>query len=200
MSTRTSRPDRNWLSFSGDTLMWYLGTDHPEPCARVPVEARPPNPLEWDSAVKVSGNTYPIHTTIAIAQCRENALDINHSADVTVRGVFGHPGEVGEQVITVKGGSHHITLAGAVESRGTNASIVLGQWSDQSTERSHHLDLGGLYSTTDEPLTVIMVRVDHKTVTLPAGAKVLRVKSLLWSAYWWAKLAAVKVGLFGGGK
>jgi len=192
-SIRTSRADKNYLSWSGDTLMLYLGTDHPEPCDRVPSEVYPEDPSQWDSSLKVSGNTYGVNVVgISAAQCRENVLDINHSKGVTfVRARLGRTGEVGEQVITIKGGSSDVLIHGTIYSRGTNADVVLGQWADQSTARSHTIDLSGLARDDGEPVTVIMVRVDRRTVKLPPKAKVLWLKSLGYSAYWWAKRAWV---------
>ncbi len=196
--SRTSRADKNYLSWSGDTLQWYLGTDHPEPCPRLPMQVFPSDLTEWDSTLKVSINP-DVHIYvegIAAAQCRENALDINHSHGVTFkRALFGRRGEVGEQVITIKGGSTGVVLSGTIGSKGTNATVVLGQWSDQSTAASRDIDLSGLSTLDGSPITVIMVRVDRKTVKLPPGAKVLFWKSLGYTAYWWAKRAAVSLHL-----
>lgn len=196
--TRTSRADKNYLSWSGDTLQWYLGTDHPEPCPRVPDEVIPPNPAEWDSALKVSLDP-DIHiyvSGIIAAQCRENVLDINHSHGVTFKALtFGRPGEVGEQVITIKGGSSDIVLSGTIRSKGTNGTIVIGQWSDQSTEPSRDIDLSGLKTGDGSLITIVLARADRKSIRLPSGAKVLWGKSLGFKAYWWVKFAAVKLHL-----
>lgn len=196
-TVRTSRADRNYLSWSGDTLQWYLGTDHPEPCERVPEEVYPAVLSDWESALKVSGNACPIYVnSIRAAQCNENVLDINHSHEVSITGEFGRLNEVGDQVITIKGGSSSITLAGMIGSRGRSASVVIGQWSDQSFEPSRYIDLTGLRSANG-PLTVILSRCDRKTIKLPPEAKVLEFKSIAFKLYWWAKWLAVKAGLFG---
>lgn len=198
---RTSRADKNLLSYAGDTLTWYAGTPDAKPCERPPtlIDVKEgTTTTDWDSALKVSATDHGIYIDhILIPQCRENALDINHNTKgVTIKGVFGRSGGRGEQVITIKGGSTNATLAGAIDSTGTNADIVIGQWSDQSTEPSSNLDLRGLFHSDDRPLTVIIARARSKTIKLPPGAKVLRLKSALYTIYWWAKFAAVKVGLF----
>lgn len=195
---RTSRADKNVLSWTGDSLMWFLGTDHPEPCNRVPDVVYPNDPTQWDSALKVSGNTYSVHVVgISAAQCRENVLDINHSQDVTfLRASLGRAGEVGDQVITIKGGSSEITIDGTIHSRGRDADVELGMWSDQSTDPVHRLDLTGLKRADGKPVTVIYVRADRSTIHLPKGAKVLWFKSLCSQAYWWTKFAAVKLGVW----
>lgn len=201
MSVRTSRADKNVLSWSGDTVMWYMGTIAPQPCSQVPAEVLPDDPREWDSTLKVSGVGPPINggvwvSHIIAGQCRENVLDINHSNGVYIDGVFGRAGETGEQVVTIKGGSRNVRLRGVIQSNGTRATITLGQWSDQSTELSRDIDLSGLYRVDGEPITVIMARVDRSSVKLPPKVKLLWWKSLAYTAYWWLKLAAVKAGLF----
>lgn len=200
MNTRTSRADKNWLSWSGDTLQLYLGTDHPEICPRVPAQAIPPDPTEWDSALKISldAGVHVYVENITAAQCRENVLDINHSHGVTFKNtIFGRSGETGEQVITIKGGSSGIVLNGVIGSKGTNATVVIGQWSDQSTALSRDIDLTGLYTADGSPITVIMARADRKTIKLPSGAKVLFWKSVAYTIYWWLKRAAVAIHLIG---
>lgn len=190
---RTSRADRNYLSWSGDTLQLYLGTDHPEPCDKVPATVYPDDPTQWDSALKVSGNTYPVHVDgISAAQCRENVLDINHSQAVGfMRATLGRAGEVGDQVVTIKGGSSDITVEGTIYSRGRLCDVYLGQWADQSTAKASRIDLVGLKRADGKPVTIILARVDRSTLHLPPGAKVLWFKSLCGIAYWWAKRAYV---------
>lgn len=193
---RTSRADRNILSWSGDTLQWFLGTDSSQPCARTPDEVLPPEGTtvaDWDSALKVSGNTYGVHVEgIAAAPCRENVLDINHSEDVTfLRAQLGREGEIGDQVITIKGGSNHVEIGGTIHSCGRHGDAILGMWSDQSTDPVHHLDLVGLKRADGKPVTVVFVRADRRTIALPANVKVLKLKGATYTAYWWLKRAYV---------
>ncbi len=189
---RTSRADKNFLSYNGDTLVYFLGTDHPEVCPRFPVSVVPALPSEWDSALKVSNNTFPIYVPQAtIAQCNENALDINRGHTVNITATFGRAGEIGDQVITVKGGSTNITLSGLVVSNGTNGMVVIGNWSDQSSDPSRDIDLSGLYRIDGKPITVILARVKRDTVKLPPKARVLWVKSVGYVVYWWLKRAYV---------
>jgi hypothetical protein len=195
---RTSKADKNYLSWSGDTLQWFLGTDHPKDCPKVPDELLPVCPEDWDSAAKISNNKWPILVKhIVMAQCRENVIDINNKAkNIIFHGVFGREGEVGDQVVTIKGGSGRITLSGVIKSKGRNADLVIGNWSDQSTDKSYDIDLYGLYRLDDQPVSVILARVDRGSVKLPINCKILWCKSLAYTAYWWLKLAAVKAGLF----
>lgn len=198
---RTSRADRNYLSYSGDTVQLYMGT----PEARsiqppYPMDMLPTDPQSWDAVLKVSSNDNAVSLVstpdapVRIAQGRENAIDCNNLAgDVTIRGEIGYGGGEGDQVVTIKGGSSDITISGTIHSRGRDCDVELGMWSDQSTDPVHHLDLVGLKRADGRPVTVIIVRADMRTIALPEGAKVLQLKSALAVAYWWAKRAYVAI-------
>lgn len=200
---RTSRADRNFLSCAQGSWTLFAGTPDVEPCDPLPdggiVDTA--RPQEWDSLLKVTRTVGLKLERLEVAQGRENALDINaESMRIDLDGDWGWSdtagtGMEGDQVITVKGGSSHITISGGVFSRGRNATVVVGMWSDQSTTPCTDLDFSGLRAVCeDEPLTFILVRA--KRVKLPLGAKVLRWKSTLFTAYFYAKWAAVKLGFF----
>lgn len=201
--TRTSRADRNYLSCAQGSWTLFAGTPDAESCDPLPdggiVDTA--RPQEWDSLLKVTRTVGLKLERLEVAQGRENALDINNlSRDVNLDGDWGWSdtsgtGTTGDQVITVKGGSSHITISGGVFSRGKHAHVVVGMYSDQSNEPCTDLDFSGLRPVReDEPLTFILVRA--KRVKLPPGAKVLRWKSFTFSCYWYAKFAAVKLGFF----
>ena len=199
---RTSRADHNFISCSEGIWQKYAGTDVAEPCA--PLQSHggrvdTATPGDWDAMLKVSHTTGLTLTGLEVAQGRENSLDLNNRcSDISLEGDWGWGDSgvgTGDQVITVKGGCQRIAISGAVFSRGKNAAVVIGAWSDQSHDCSTDLDFTGLRSAhADQPLTFILARC--KRVKLPEGAKVLRWKSLGYSCYWWAKWCAVKVGLF----
>ncbi len=181
--------DANWLSYSGDTVQFYLGTDHPETAIPpYPNELLPLFPADWDSLLKISHNEHPVEIyDAAIAQGKENAIDVNNTAaHVYIEGDIGVGSNLaGDQVVTIKGGSHHIVIKGLVHSTGKRCDLFLGAWSDQSYERSHTVDLSQLAHAKGRPLTVILSRVDKKTVKLPPGAKVLVFKGYLYDIWWW---------------
>ncbi len=197
---RTSRADRNWLSISDDTAQLYLGTDHPEPF-ELPADGSltltPPTPQDWDAILKVSSNDTPLTLTrVRIAQGRENVLDFNRYASyVLVEGDLGWGGGEGDQVVTIKGGSRYITVAGTIHSRGRNGDVVLDAWSDQSSDLVFNIDLVGLKRADGQPVTVILGRFNRRGVCLPPNARILWVKSVGYWAYYWLKLAAVKLGV-----
>ncbi len=194
--TRTSRPDSNYLSYSGDTVQLYMGTNSVIPVyPPYKTELMPVFPQDWDAILKVSANTSPISlSNMRIAQGRENAIDINNEAhDIYIVGQIGFGGGEGDQIITVKGGSSCITIAGTLCSRGRKADVIVGAWSDQSIAKSHSLDFSGLARSDGEPITVIFGRADRSTILLPSNAKILFWASLGEVIYWWAKRAYVAI-------
>jgi hypothetical protein len=200
MSTRTSKADKNFFSLDAQNAVWFAGTD--EWCYEtgpIPTELMPENPQDWDAILKTSNRSDTYLKELRIAQGRENALDQNNrTRDCSFQGDFGvgsgplrQPNP--DQVITTKGGSHDIVYSGTIWSKGRNADVVVGAWSDQSHDISTDLDYSGLSRVDGQPVTFILSRCAR--VKLPPNAKVLRLKSLGYSIYWWAKFAAVKLHL-----
>ena len=200
MSVRTSRKDRNFFSVSNNTYEYYSGTDNPVSVPLLPKAPffEPDQPETWDSCFKYTNGSHG-HTFsgMRVSQGRENWGDFNDRAhDARFYGEFGLMGaEKGDQGLTVKGGCYGLRFGGTIYSNGRNADVVVGAWSDQCFDQSHDLDFSGLVRADGKPVTFILARC--KRVKLPPGAKILRFKSLGYSIYWWAKLAAVKLGLFG---
>lgn len=217
MSTATAttlktetQPDRNWVSLNRDTVVLRAGTSEERHYANDEVALPylsyiPDKPKDWESALKCSGRVGTHLKGLSVAQCKENAADCNaETHDCSFEGDWGMAGGEGEQVLTVKGGSHHLAFAGEVWSRGTDCDIEVGAWSDQSTSATHHIDLSGLRHATGRPLTVVLARVHSplmaalgrpRDIALPPNAKVLFWASLAEQCHWWAKRVAVAVGL-----
>lgn len=196
---RTSRADVNFLSGTPEGWTLFAGTEHATPTSAPEHDAfiLPPEPQQYDAILKTSRVEMLRLFEIQVAQGRENSLDANAECmGCSFEGDFGVGGEqaVCDQIITTKGGCRWMTYAGTIHSRGRNADVTVGAWSDQSHERSAHLDYSGLRHADGKPIRFILARCDD--VKLPLGAKVLRLKSLLFSCYWYLKFAAVKLGLF----
>lgn len=194
---RTSRADRNLLSCSEGIWQAYSGTPDAEPADPLydGGEVGTARPQDWDAILKVSRTPSLRLARLQVQQGRENALDCNNRcSDCVLDGDWGVGGGLGDQVITTKGGCQRMTYSGTVHSEGRNGHIVCGQWSDQSHDLSTDIDYSQLRHVTGKPLTFVLVRCAR--VKLPPGGKVLWVRSLLNRAYWWAKFAAVKLGLF----
>lgn len=216
-----SQRDCNYVSLQRDTVTLFAGTDAEAHYANADVNLQrisliPPEPKLWETALKCSDRHGTALTALRVAQCKENVLDINaSSSDLNLTGDWGVVGDEGEQVITIKGGSHDIRVAGEVHSHGRRADIVIGLYSDQSFAPTHDIDLSSLQPSTarsisGRPLTVILCRVNQpwrawfggapKDIQLPPGARVLKLASFGAQVHYWAKLGAVKAGLIKGRK
>lgn len=207
-SLRTSAADRNFLSISNGIWEWYSGTDTAKPAERPPLLRLIPSDLKsWAACFKVcDGTSDLIFEYIEIAQCDENSVDLNnHVKKCKFSGSFGTQGNVGQQVLTIKGGCEDIEFSGYICSDGINAHVVIGAWSDQSFNVSSNLDFSRLDHITGKKLTFILGRVNNpiralfgrpSDIILPKNAKVLFWKSLGYQIYWWGKWVAVKLGFF----
>lgn len=205
---RTAAKDQNYLSLNSNSIVWFAGTDQekedPGPLSQ-PLELLPRNPKRWDSILKCSGRKAQILSNVEVYQGKENALDINNACEhLDLDGKWGLVGDEGQQVITVKGGSHDITVSGPVFSNGTECDIELGTWSDQSTAPLYNIDLSNLYHAQGRKLTVKIARVKgflfilfgfNSSIKLPRDSKVLFWASLAEFCYWWIKFGLVKTGL-----
>lgn len=208
MSTtqRTSKADFNYLSLTPEGAVLFAGSDHVTPTLMpVPNGAiiQPPCPSQYSAILKLSRVQDLQMYGATISQGQENVIDCNsRCSSVEIHGDFGQAGEVGDQVVTVKGGCSWVTISGVIHSRGRRADVVTGQWSDQSNETSRNLDYSGLARADGVPVTFIFSRVNSpimaalgrpKDITLPKGAKVLFWASVLDQCYYWLKFAAVKL-------
>lgn len=199
MSTRTSKADCNLYSVSNQIVQLYAGTDRAVNQSQLPPGSIVDNKVlddtsyNWDTFLKVCDNTQGIaFSHLKANQGQENVIDCNNRVlNCSFEGEFGVAGQSGDQVITVKGGCSKLTFVGTIFSKGNNATIVVGAWSDQSHDISTDLDFSGLKRADGQPITFILARSSN--VKLPPGAQVLRIKSLGYSLYWYAKLALVKL-------
>jgi len=205
---RTAEADQNYLSLDKEHATFYAGTDAWFWLAEngpIPTTLLPPNPKDWDSILKLSGRKNTTLRGLVVDQGKENSLDVNNrSSQCVLIGYWGAEGDEGEQVITIKGGSHDITVGGNVYSRGTDCDIEIGAYSDQSFATSYNIDLSALRRADGKPLTVVLGRVNSplkalfgkpKDIKLPANCKVLFWGSLGEQIYWWAKYLLVKTTL-----
>ena len=211
MSTRTSKADYNYYSLTPEGATLFAGSDHATPTELPPEHGAcflPPSPEEYDAIFKTSRIDGVKLTGMLVSQGRENALDANDNCrNSSFEGEFGLDGSGrigGDQIITTKGGCHDIRYAGTLWSKGRRADVVIGQWSDQSQETTHHIDYSGLSHADGAPVTFILSRVNSpvmaalghpKDIKLPKNAKVLFWASIGDQIYWWAKFAAVKLHL-----
>lgn len=197
---RTAAKDRNLLSYNADTIVWFAGTDQETPVTPgTPLNSLiPADPKAWDAILKLSNRADTQLSNLRVAQGKEAAVDCNNTTrDCILEGRFGVVGNEGEHVIKVKGGSHHLMFKGTIESTGTKADLVIGEWADQSSAPVHSLDLSLLRHSSGRPLTVVVARMNNPLRTIltgrspdivfPTNSRILKWRSLCELAYWWGK-------------
>lgn len=202
---RTAEVDANYLSLNSDSVVWFAGTNQ-EHAGNIPypLDLIPANPKAWDSILKCSGRRNTHLTSIRAAQGKENVWDCNNeTAYCSFFGDWGVVGTEGQQIGTVKGGSHDLVFGGKVRSRGTDCDFEIGAWSDQSMAPSHTLDYSSLEHITGRPLTFVFGRVHQPwkallgkapdDILLPPNAQVDIWGSITEIVGWWAKRLYVKV-------
>lgn len=202
---RTSKADKNYLSLNNGCAMFYAGTVNLQylPLSEpIPKVISPEDPLKWDAILKCSNRHDTTLTDLKVAQGQENSLDINNkSSNLDFSGDWGVSCNIGDQVFTIKGASHDIKISGNIYSDGKKAVVVIGEWSDQSYDKSYNIDLSDLKMADGSPVTVIVSRVNNpilaafgrsKDIKFPKNFKVLTLMSLGEQIYWWAKWLAVK--------
>lgn len=207
-ATRTSKADYNYLSLTPEGATLFAGSDHAVPTAMPPdtnAIIRPPNPSEYSAILKLSRREDTKLLNANISQGQENVIDCNSNCSrVIITGQFGDEGQIGDQVITVKGGCWRISIHGEIYSKGKRADVCVGVWSDQSHNTSSMLDFSGLFRPDGEPVTFILSRVNSpimaalgrpKDIILPKNAKVLFWASIADQCYYWLKFAALKLHL-----
>ena len=195
---RTSKADKNWLSLNSDSVVWFAGTlDEKQGELTYPLNLKPTIPSSWDAILKLSGRTNTQLAGLEVFQGQENSVDINSvSHGIALEGRFGVGGGQGDNVFTIKGGTYDVIIKGSVESNGRIAMTTIGNWSDQSTATTHHIDFYLLRVTSGKPLTVVFGRVNNPIfaifgrspdIVLPPNARILVWKSLGLFTYWWLK-------------
>lgn len=209
MSTRTSAADINYLSVANGIWglnegSYYAQTLDAQPS---PLNLMPADPQSYSAILKVCDGAHDLTLPasgqgyIDIAQGMENAVDLNNACEnITISAYFGWGKGTGDQVITLKGGCKNVKLQGVIYSTGREADIVIDAWSDQSSALVTGTDLSCLTRFDTQPIEIILGRFGSKIDHYPYAYKVLFWKSLGYRIYWLAKWAALKLGLFGGGK
>lgn len=153
------------------------------------------DPQSYDDVLKFSHAKRVVAKGIYVAGGRENAVDMNRGcesiliADSTIVG--------GDQAgMVIKGASRGIVLEDVmfIPSPKSWCDILIGDWSDQSTELSTTIILTRCQRHDGRPLRVVVGRA---TMPIIAGgnARVHYPLSYALKAYWWAKFAAVRTGI-----
>ncbi len=190
MLIQTSRRDNNYFSLSNNitNLTGIAEVPWPDPLVFEPVDFQ-----NYDAILKICDHSSHINLSdLKVAQGKEAAVDINNKvSDVSLQGEFGTIGTTGNQVITVKGGSHDIKISGIINSRGTVNEVTMGRWADQSYDITYNVDLSELRRTDGDKIRVIIGRATKPN--LGPNCRILFWLSLGEKIYWWAKFILVKL-------
>lgn len=140
------------------------------------------------SMLKISHSSHIFGVNLSIPQGDENAVDIDVCEDVAIAGFFGDPGVECDQVVTVKGGSRRIRVAGIVRTTQTRrkAHVQIGNWMDQSYRASRDIALD-LERVDGGPVYVAIGWAVPFTTKLQGSCKLLVWESVRLKAYWIAK-------------
>ena len=185
-----SDTDTNFLAYA-DTAGLRLSAIVADPAA----EGK--NPDDYDDVFKLSHVTdFKVDgLTVRGGQQKENAIDMNRECvDVEIINARLEAGK--QNAITIKGGCKNISLFGVtIERAGGHCDIELGNWSDQSWNKTTGVVLTNVVRLDGQP---VRVRVGHADDPVIAGGnvKILFWGSLYLKAYWNLKWASRK--FFGG--
>lgn len=112
---------------------------------------------DWDDTLKISSQCrdFMLFSRI-IWGGREDCVDINNRAQNIVVGADFFP--QGKYACTIKGGAHSVKIIGRVSVDAKEVDIDLGNWSDQSQEKTRGVCLQ--LSKTAGPVTVRVLHAD----------------------------------------
>lgn len=153
----------------------------------------PENPLEYDDILKFSNAKNIVGDGIVVKGGKENCIDMNRTCEgitlVNVTLVGGN-----QAAIVIKGGSRNIGFENVKITPSPTAwcDILIGDWSDQSNERSTQIYLGNVTRTDDQPVRVVVGRAEKPTIH-EGNCKIMTAESLGLKTYWWAKFIARKL-------
>jgi hypothetical protein len=134
----------------------------------------------FDDALKFSNCSAVLVEGVEILGGREDCIDINRGGLIALRNVTLNP--KGKYGVTIKGGAEVVTLKSVVFcSHGSEVDVDLGNWSDQSGERTRGVTLENVFSADGKP---VIVRVLHADMPLVRGGNV-RVLDRRWLAWFY---------------
>lgn len=198
------KPDKNYISihgdntgniYMGDKLLFAAG-DYSKPRSVEIDEIIPPDGTYADS-LKLSGVVDLTVNVGKIVGSREDVVDINHCKNVQV--LIGEVYVKGKYLATIKGGSDGIYVQIAEQnSHGSEVDFDLGNWSDQSMERTKNVEIESRQFFEWSPVTI---RVLHAWRPKLLGGGPYRVNTFMkgWFGFAYGLLKKV-LRVVGGGQ
>jgi len=180
MESSGVRQDNNFFNLPGDNF----DLSSPEVPSLIDIDA-----TAFSSAAKISHKNNITGQNLKVAQCNENAVDIDVSTNINISGDFGLPdkdGKIGraDQVITIKGGCSNISVSGVIHSQPTRgkAHVSIGNWMDQDYRMNSNIYIN-LKQADGSPINYSTGWVKPFSVKAN-GAKWMVVESLELKVYW----------------
>lgn len=179
-----TRPDRNYLSIADvdGKIIHDL---------RIDPSHEGHNPLDFDDILKFSHARNVQAQRLFVAGGRENAIDLNRGCENVV--VENTLLEAGRQAsVVIKGGCRNITLRHVAITNVTGwCDVLIGDWSDQSWEKTTEVHLLHVSRNDGQPVRVVVGHADWPEV-MGGNVRILRRPSYALKCYWWAKYLWVR--------
>lgn len=178
----SKKPDRNFRSIS-DVTGYTLEHELIDP------RAQGIDPAGFDDLLKLSNARDVLVSHCAVrggGLQRENAIDLNRNCSgVVIRDCAVEAGR--QNAITIKGGTKNTILQRVtIERPGGNCDIELGNFSDQSFERTTGTFISSVTRLDGQPVRVRCGHADWPLVT-NSNVRILYFQSYRLKLYVWAK-------------
>lgn len=146
----------------------------------------PPAPLSFSDTLKLSHASNFLAERCDITGGNEDCIDINRMCrDITVQDCILRIG--GHQAVTIKGGSSAIHLKNLViHGAGKYAEIELGNWSDQSMDKTTNVVIENCSRVDGRPLRIVVGKADNPII-IGGNCVINRKWSMLVKLYCWLK-------------
>jgi hypothetical protein len=153
------------------------------------------DPRDYADVLKFSHAERVAGVNLTVVGGKENAIDMNRRcrdiflSDVTLCG--------GDQSsVVIKGATENVILRRFTYfvSKKAWCEVLIGDWSDQSTEPSRNIVLDDHYRKDGKPVRVVVGRAEWPYV-VGGNVRICYVKSYALKAYFWAKYFAVRLGI-----
>lgn len=143
---------------------------------------KPDNCLDYDDVLKFSNVKYAVVTKSDVWGGKEDCIDMNRNcSDICINDSYLFPR--GKYGMTIKGGTKNVTLRNVTFlGHGKEADIDIGNWSDQSQEKTTNIKLIDVIASDGKPVRVRVLWGDLPEV-VGGNVKIVIVSPVLVKIY-----------------
>jgi hypothetical protein len=143
---------------------------------------KPDNCLDYDDVLKFSNVKYAVVTKSDVWGGKEDCIDMNRNcSDICINDSYLFPR--GKYGMTIKGGTKNVTLRNVTFlGHGKEADIDIGNWSDQSQEKTTNIKLIDVIASDGKPVRVRVLWGDPPEV-VGGNVKIVIVSPVLVKIY-----------------